>query len=150
VAERTDDGRPFRIVQVRDEDTRECLAAVVARRIGSQEVIRVLAELVLHHGGPQHIRSDNGPEVIAKKLRRGLKTLQVDPLSIEPGAPWENGYVESLNGKMRDQFLNGELFSTRKQAQSMTERWRRHDNTVRPHRRLGGQPPAPETLQRAS
>ena len=150
MAERTDDGRPFRIVQVRDEDTRECLAAVVARRIGSQEVIRVLAELVLHHGVPQHIRSDNGPAFSAKTLRRGLKTLQVEPLSIEPGSPGENGSVESFTGKMRDQLLNGELCSTLKEAQIMTERWRKQYNTVRPHRSLGGQPPAPETLQLAS
>jgi putative transposase len=150
VAERPDDGRPFRIVHVLDEYTRECLAAVVARWIGAQEVILVLAELFLHHGVPQPIRSDNGPDFIAKKLRRGLKTLQVEPLSIEPGSPWENGDVESFHGQMRDQFRNGELFSTLKQAQIMTERWRRHDNTVRPHRSLGGQPPAPETLQLAS
>ncbi len=150
VAERTHDGRPFRILNVLDEYTRECLASVVARRIRSQEVILVLAELFLHHGVPQHIRSDNGPEFIARKLRHWLKTLEVEPLYIEPGSPWENGYVESFNGKMRDQFLNGELFYTLKEAQILTERWRIHYNTIRPHRSLGGQPPAPEVLQLAS
>ena len=150
VAERTYDGRPFRIRNVLDEYTRECLASVVARRIRSQDVILVLGELFLHHGGPEHIRSDHGPEFIAKALRRWLKTLQVEPLYIEPGSPWENGYVESFNGKMRDQFLNGELFYTLKEAQILTERWRTHYNTARPHRSLGGQPPVPETLQQVS
>lgn len=150
VAERTQDGRAFRILNVLDEYTRECLAAVVARRIGSQDVMLLLAELFLQHGVPQHIRSDNGPEFIAKKLRRWLKTLAVEPLYIEPGSPWENGHVESFNGKMRDQFLNGELFYTLTKAQILTERWRIRYNTVRPHRSLGGQPPTPETFQLAS
>lgn len=104
VADRTRDGRPFRILNVLDEYTRECLASVVARRIGAQEVILLLAELFLHHGVPQHIRSDNGSKFIAKKLRRWLKTLEVEPLYIKPGSPWENGYIESFNGKMRDQY----------------------------------------------
>ena len=150
VADRTHDGRPFRILNILDEYTRECLASVVARRIRSQEVILLLAELFLHHGVPQHMRSDNGPEFIAKKLRRGLKTLQVEPLYIEPGSPWENGYIESFNGKMRAQFLNGELFYTLKEAQILTEQWRIHYKTVRPHSSLGGQPPIPETVQLAS
>ena len=83
-------------------------------------------------------------------MQRWLKTLQVEPLYIEPGSPWENGYVESFNGKMRAQFLNGELFYTLKEAQILTERWRTHYNTVRPHSSLGGQPPVPETIQLAS
>ena len=150
MADRTHDGRPFRILNVLDEYTRECLASVVARRMGSQEVILLLAALFVHHGVPQHSRSDNGPEFIARKLRRGLTTLQVEPLYIEPGSPWENGYIESFNGKMRAQFLNGELFYTRKEAQILTEQWRIHDNTVRPHSSRGGQPPVPETVQLAS
>ena len=150
VAERTQDGRLFRILNVLDEYTRECLASVVARRLESQEVILLLAELFLRHGVPQHIRSDNGPEFIARKLRGWLKTLHVDPLYIEPGSPWENGYLESFNGKMWDQFLKGELFYTLKEAQILTERWRIHYSTVRPHSSLGGQPPAPETFRFAS
>ena len=150
VADRTQDGRPFRILNILDEYTRECLASVVARRIRSQDVLLILADLFLSRGIPAHIRSDNGPEFIASKLRHWLKTLQVEPLYIEPGSPWENGYVESFNGKMRAQFLNGELFYTLKEAQIMTERWRSHYNTVRPHSSLGGQPPAPETIQLAS
>ena len=133
-----------------DEDTREWLASVVARRIRSQDVLLILADLFLRRGIPTHIRSDNGPEFIAIRLRRWLKHLNVAPLYIEPGSPWENGSVESFNGKMRAQFLNGELFYTLREAQILTERWRTHDNTVRPHRSLGGQPPAPDTIQLAS
>jgi transposase InsO family protein len=144
------DGWPFRIFNILDEYTRECLASVVARRIRSQDVLLLLADLFLSRGIPAHIRSDNGPEFIASKLQRWLKTLQVEPLYIEPGSPWENGYIESFNGKMRAQFLNGELFYTCKEAQIMTERWRTHYNTVRPHSSLGGQPPAPEIIQLAS
>ena len=150
VADRTQDGRPFRILNVLDEYTRECLASVVARRIRSQDVLLILADLFLSRGIPAPIRSDNGPEFIASKLQRWLKTLQVDPLYIEPGSPWEKGYIESYNEKMRAQFLNGELFYTLKEAQILTERWRRHYNTVRPDSSLEGQPPAPETIQLAS
>ena len=113
-------------------------------------MLLTLADPFLSCGIPTHIRSDNGPEFIASKLRQWLNALQVAPLYIEPGSPWENGYVESFNGKMREQFLNGELFYTLKEAQIITERWRTHYNLVRPHRSLGGQPPAPETVQLAS
>lgn len=150
VADRTHDGRPFRILTMLDEYTRECLASVVARHIRSQDVLLVLADLFLSRGIPSHIRSDNGPAFIARTLRHWLTALQVAPLSIEPGSPWENGDCESCNGKMRDQLLNGERFYTLKEAQIIIERGRIHDNTVRPHSSLGGQPPAPETLQLAS
>jgi putative transposase len=151
VADRTHDGRPFRILNIIDEYTRECLASYVARRIRSQDVILVLADLFLRHGRPAHIRSDNGPEFIARNLKTWLKNvLGVEPLYIEPGSPWENGYCESFNGKMRDQLLNGELFYTLKEAQIIIERWRTHYNTVRPHSSLGGKPPAPEAIQLAS
>lgn len=149
VADTTREGRPFRILNIIDEYTRECLASYVARRIRSQDVILVLADLFLRHGLPSHIRSDNGPEFIAKKLRHWLKQLEVTPLFIEKGSPWENGYIESFNGKMRDQFLNGELFYTLREAQVMIERWRKHYNTIRPHSSLGGRPPVPETIQLA-
>lgn len=150
MAERTHDGRSFWILHVLDEYIRECLASVVARRLGFQEVMLLLAELFLHSGVPQHIRSDNGPECIARKLRRWLKTLAVEPLYIEPGSPWENGYIESFHSKMREQSLDGELFSTLQEARILTERWRTHYNTVRPHSSLGDQVPAPEVLQLAS
>ncbi len=150
VAERTHDGRSLRMLNILDEYTRECLASVVARRIRSQDVLVILADLFLSRGIPTHIRSDNGPEFIASKLRHWLHALQVAPLYIEPGSPWENGYCDSFNGTMRDQLLNGELFYTLQEAQIIIERWRIHYNTVRPHSSLGGQPPAPEAIQLAS
>jgi transposase InsO family protein len=107
----------------------------------------VLADLFLKHGLPEHIRSDNGPEFIARKLRTWLKQLGVGPLYIEPGSPWENGYCESFNGKMRYQLLDGELFYTLKEAEVMIEKWRVHYNTIRPHSSLGGKPPSPVTIQ---
>lgn len=109
----------------------------------------ILADLFLRRGLPAHIRSDNGPEFIAKKLRLWLKQLDVKPLFIEKGSPWENGYVESFNGKMRYQLLDGELFYTLREAQVIIEKWRTHYNTVRPHSSLGGLPPAPATVQLA-
>jgi putative transposase len=113
-------------------------------------VLLILADLFLSRGIPTHIRSDNGPEFIANTPRQLRNALQVAPLYIEPGSPCENGYVESFNGKMREQCLNGELFYTLKEAQTMTEPWRTHYNLVRPHRSLGGRPPAPETVQLAN
>jgi transposase InsO family protein len=150
VAERTRDGRPFRILNIIDEYTRQCLASFVARRSRSQDVILILADLFLKHGLPTHIRSDNGPEFIAKQLRSWLARIGIGPLYIEPGSPWETGYCESFDGKMRDQLLNGELLYTRKEAQVIIEQWRIHYNTVRPHSSLGSEPSAPETIQLAS
>jgi len=147
VAERTHDGRPFKILNIIDEYTREWLASVVARRIRSQEVILTLADLFLQRGCPRFIRSDNGPEFIAKKLINWMKSLEVQPLFIEPGSPWENGYVESFNGKMRYELLNGEIFYSLLEAQTIIERWRCHYNSVRPYSSLGRRPPAPQTLQ---
>ena len=149
MADRTHDGRPFRILNILDEYTRECLASVVARWIRSQDGLLILADLFLSRGIPPHIRSDNGPEFIARKLRHWLKALQLAPIYIEPEFPRENGYVESFSGKMREQFLDGELFLTLKEAQIMTERRRPHDNRVRPYSSLGGLPLAPETIQLA-
>jgi putative transposase len=150
VADRTHDGRPLRILNILDEYTRECLTSVVARRIRSHDVLLTLADLFLRRGIPTPSRSDHGPECIARTLRPWLTARQVAPLYIEPGSPWENGYCESCNGKMRDQLLNGELFYTLKEAHIIIERWRIHYNTVRPHSSLGGQPPAPEAIQLAS
>ncbi len=150
VADRTHDGRPYKILNIIDEHSRECLATHTARRIRSQDVILVLAELFLKHGCPRHIRSDNGPEFIAHKLKKWLKNLQVKPLYIEKGSPWENGYCESFNGKMRYELLDGEIFYSLLEAKIIIERWRNHYNTVRPHSSLGGRPPAPVTMQLAS
>lgn len=147
VSEQTHDGRKFKILNIIDEHTRECLASHVARRIRSQDVILVLADLFLKHGIPKHIRSDNGPEFIAKKLVTWIKGLEIQPLFIQPGSPWENGYCESFNGKMRYEFLNGEIFYSLLEAKILIERWRTIYNTKRPHNSLGGKPPAPQTFQ---
>lgn len=144
---RTYDGRVFRLLVILDEYSRECLAIVVERRLTSREVIDVLAELFITRGLPTYIRSDNGPEFVAKSVRSWLTRLGVGPLYIEPGSPWENGYVESLNGKLRDELLNGEIFETLLEAQILIERWRIEYNTIRPHRSLGYKPPAPVTVE---
>ena len=142
---RTHNGVPFRILNVIDEYSRECLAVRVARSLTHRDVLEVLANLFVHRGVPVHIRSDNGSEFTAKRVRSWLSRLQVKPLFIEPGSPWENGYIESFNGKMRDELLNGEIFSSLKEAQVLIEMWRKEYNTVRPHSSLGYQPPAPAT-----
>ncbi len=145
VSDQTRDGRKIRMLTVIDEYTRECLAIETARRLRHNDVLAVLADLFVKHGPPDHIRSDNGPEFIAKALREWLKRVGVKTLYIQPGSPWENGYNESFNGKLRDELLNGEIFYTLKEAQIIIEQWRRHYNTVRPHSSLGYRPPAPET-----
>lgn len=147
VSEETRDKKKFKILNIIDEYSRECLASHVARRIRSQDVILILADLFLKHGIPKHIRSDNGPEFIAKKLVTWMKSLEVQPLFIQPGSPWENGYCESFNGKMRYELLDGEIFYSLLEAKIIIERWRVHYNTKRPHSSLGGRPPAPETFQ---
>jgi transposase InsO family protein len=140
----THDGRTIRILTLIDEYTRECLALRVARRLGSMDVIETLADVMLRHGVPDHIRSDNGPEFIARRLRNWLAKVGVRTLYIERGSPWENGYCESFNGKLRDECLNGEIFYSLKEAQIIIERWRVEYNTERPHSALGYWPPAPE------
>ena len=146
VFDRTREGRPLKLLNVVDEFTRECLAIEVARKQSSRDVLRTLAGLMLRHGIPKHIRSDNGPEFVAKAVRDWLSRLDVGTLFIEPGSPWENGYVESFNGKLRDELLNGELFTTLQEAKVLTEVWRREYNQVRPHRSLSYKPPAPKTV----
>ena len=101
---------------------------------------------MLRHGIPKHIRSDNGPEFVAQAVRDWLSRLDVGTLFIEPGSPWENGYVESFNGKLRDELLNREIFTTLEEAKVLTEVWRREYNQVRPHSALGYKPPAPEAV----
>ena len=143
VSARTHDGRTLRLLTLIDEYTRECLAIRVARRLGSAEVLETLADVMLWHGIPEYIRSDNGPEFIAKELRQWLAKLGTGTLYIEPGSPWENGYCESFNGKLRDECLNGEIFYSLKEAQIVIEWWRIEYNTRRPHSALGYRPPAP-------
>ena len=140
----TTNGKAFRILVIIDEYTRECLAMRVARRITSGDVLEVLYELFLLRGVPEHIRSDNGPEFTAKAVRRWLNRVGVKMLFIEPGSPWENGYVESFNSKLRDELLNGEIFTTLTEARVLIEQWRQEYNHIRPHSSLGYRPPVPE------
>jgi putative transposase len=142
--DRTHDGRKFRMLNVVDEFTRECLAIRVDRRLKSTDVIDVLSDLFILRGVPGHIRSDNGPEFIAKAVQAWIHAVGAKTAYIEPGSPWENGYIESFNARMRDELLNGELFYSLKEAKIIIESWRRHYNGVRPHTSLGYRSPAPE------
>ncbi len=144
---RTTDGKPVRILVIIDEYTRECLALFVARRIRSQDVLDQLYELFINRATPDYIRSDNGPEFTAKAVREWLAKIGVSTLFIEPGSPWENGYVESFIGKLRDELLNGEIFDTLLEARVVIEDWRRNYNQFRPHSSLGYKPPAPEVYE---
>lgn len=146
VSERTHDGRALRILTIMDEYTRESLAIQVSRRITSQTVIEQLGQLFITKGIPEHIRSDNGPEFTAKAVRKWLENLGVKTLFIEPGSPWENGYIESFNGKLRNELLNGEIFTTLLEAKILIENWRREYNEIRPHSALGYRPPAPRAI----
>jgi len=146
VHDRTHDGRPLRMLTLVDEYTRECLAIDVARRMTSEDVLERLTDLFIHRGVPDHIRSDNGAEFTAHAVREWLKRMGVRTLFIEPGSPWENGYIESFNGKLRDELLNGEIFYTLREAKVLIERWRQHYNRIRPHSSLGYRPPAPEAI----
>jgi putative transposase len=143
VSAMTHDGRTLRMLTLIDEYTRECLAIRVARRLGRYEVIEALADVMLLRGVPENIRSDNGPEFVAEELRKWLAKVGTGTLYIEPGSPWENGYCESFNGKLRDECLNGEIFYSLREAQVVIEKWRVHYNTQRPHSSLGYRPPAP-------
>jgi len=146
VAVRTSDGRSFRLLTILDEYTRECLAILVKRSISSQDVIDQIFNLFVFTGIPEHIRSDNGPEFTGKAIRSWLNRLGVKTLFIEPGSPWENGYIESFNGKLRDELLNREVFTTLLEAKILVEEWRKEYNQIRPHSSLGYRPPAPETV----
>ena len=145
VSGRTHDGVPFRMLTLVDEFTRECLAIDVARKLTSDDVLERLAWLMATRGVPAHIRSDNGPEFTAAVVRSWLEKIGVKTLFIEPGSPWENGYVESFNGKLSDELLNREIFYTLEEAKVLIEMWRKHYNQVRPHSSLGYRAPAPET-----
>ena len=145
VADRTSNGHAFRMLTLIDEHARECLAIDVARRLRSEKVLERLSDLFVRHGVPKYVRSDNGPEFTAKKVRECLDKVGVKTLFIEPGIPWENGYVESSNSRLRDELLAHEQFDTLLEAKVLIKRWRRNYNTVRPHESLGYRPPAPET-----
>ena len=146
MVERTNDGRAFKILNIIDEFTRESLSMKVDRKITSQHVIDELFNLFIFRGIPEHIRSDNGPEFTAMAVRKWLNHLGVRTLFIERGSPWENGYIESFNGKLRDELLNREVFTTLEEARVLIEQWRREYNQVRPHSAKNYRPPAPEAI----
>ena len=147
VHERTHDGKSFRMLTIVDEWTRECLAIDVERHLNSEDVLYRLADLFVRRGTPTHLRSDNGPEFTSQVVREWLQRVNVGTLFIERGSPWENGYIESFNGKLRDELLNGEIFYTLREAKVLIERWRREYNEIRPHSALGYRPPAPQAVE---
>ena len=130
-----------------DEFTRECLAIRIDRKLRSTDVIDVLSDQFILRGVPDHIGSDNGPEFVAKAVREWIAAVNARTAYIEPGNPWENGYCESFNAKLRDELLNGEIFYSLAEAKIVIESWRKHFNTKRPHSSLGYRPPAPEVAQ---
>jgi putative transposase len=142
----THEWRPLRLLVVVDEWTRECLSINVARKLCSDDVLEWLSWLMATRGVRYHMRSDNGSEFTATAARESLGKVGVKTLYIDPGSPWENGYVESLNGKLRDELLNGEIFYTVAEALVLIEQWRENYNRVRPHSALGYRPPAPEAI----
>ncbi len=144
VQDRTHDGRKFRMLCIVDEFTREALAIRVDRKLGSAEVLETLAELMLERGVPAHTRSDNGPEFVAQAVRDWITAVGAKTAYIEPGSPWENGYVEGFNSKLRDELLKREIFYSLREAQILVEGWRCHYNAIQPYSALRWAPPAPE------
>jgi transposase InsO family protein len=147
--DRTHNGRKYRMLNIIDEFTRECLAIRVNRKLNSTDVIGVLSDLFIMRGVPGHVRSDNGPEFVAKAVRDWIGAVGAKTAYIEPGSPWENGYCESFNSKLRDELLDGEIFYTLEEARVIIENWRRCYNEIRPHSSLGYRPPAPRVLMPA-
>jgi len=146
VEDRTHDGRKYRMLNIIDEFTHECLAIRIDRRLKAIDVIDVLSDLFILRGVPEHIRSDNGPEFVAKAVQEWIGAVGAKTAYIAPGSPWENGFIESFNARLRDELLDGEIFYTLAEAKIIVESWRRHFNTVRPHGSLGYKPPAPEVF----
>ena len=146
VEDRTHDGRKYRMLNLIDEFTHECLAIRVDRKLNSADVIDVLSDLFILRGVPEHIRSDNGPEFVAKSVQDWIGAVGAKTAYIERGSPWENGFIESFNARLRDELLDGEIFYSLAEARIVIESWRRHYNTERPHGSLGYKPPAPEVF----
>ncbi len=134
------------MLNVIDEFTHECLMIRISRKLKAIDVIDGLSDLFILRGIPGHIRSDNGPEFVAKAVQEWIAAVGAKTAFITPGSPWENGYIESFNARLRDELLDGEIFYTLKEAQIIVESWRRHYNTIRPHASLGYRPPAPEVF----
>jgi putative transposase len=146
VEDRTHDGRKYRMLNVIDEFTHECLAIRVNRKLKAIDVIDVLSDLFILRGVPGHIRSDNGAEFVAKVVQKWITAVGAKTAYIAPGSPWENGFIESFNARLRDELLDGEIFYSLKEAKIVIESWRRHYNTLRPHGSIGYKPPAPEVF----
>ncbi len=146
VEDRTHGGRRFRMPNVIDEFTHECPAIRVGRKLGAADVIDVLSDPFIPRGVPGHVRSDNGPEFVAEAVQDWITAVGARTATIAPGSPWENGYVESFNARLRDELLDGEIFYTLREAEVVIESWRRHYNGIRPHASLGFRPPAPEVV----
>ena len=142
----THDGRKFRMLTIIDEYTRQCLAIDIGRKLTQENVLDRLTDLFIRRGTPDYIRSDNGSEFTAKSVRKWLDAVGVRTLYITPGSPWENGYIESFNGKLRDEVLSVEIFDTLLEAKVLIDRWRNEYNHIRPHSSLGYRPPAPEAM----
>ena len=149
VHDKLSNGRPYKMLTVLDEYTREALCVAARPRMGNVEVLEALYPLFLSHGKPEFIRSDNGPEFVAENFQTWLTKAGIKPIRIYPGSPWENGYNERFNGTLRREVLNAEWFSTIKQAQIVIQTWLRQYNHIRPHQSLGMRPPVPETLARS-
>ena len=146
VEDRTHEGRKYRMLNIVDEFTHECLAIRIDRKLKSTDVIDVLSDLFILRGVPGHIRSDNGPEFVAKAVQEWIAVVGAKTAYIAPGSPWENGFIESFNARLRDELLDGEIFYSLKEARVVIESWRHHYNPVRPHESLGYKPPAPEVF----
>jgi putative transposase len=146
VEDRTQEGKKYRMLNVIDEFTHECLAIRIARKLKSIDVIDLLSDLFILRGVPEHIRSDNGPEFVAKAVQEWITAVGAKTAYITPGSPWENGFIESFNARLRDELLDGEIFYSLAEAKIVIESWRRHYNAVRPHGSLGYKPPAPEVF----
>ena len=146
VEDRTHEGRKYRMLNLIDEFTHECLAIRVDRKLKSADVIDVLSDQFMLRGVPEHVRSDNGPEFVAKAVQDWIGAVGAKTAYIERGSPWENGFIESFNARLRDELLDGEIFYSLAEARIVIESWRRHYNTERPHGSLGYKPPAPEVF----
>ena len=146
VEDRTHEGRKYRMLNIIDEFTHECLAIRIDRKLKSVDVIDVLSDLFILRGVPERLRSDNGPEFVAKAVQDWIAAVGAKAAYIAPGSPWENGFIESFNARLRDELLNGEIFYSLAEAMIVVESWRRHYNAKRPHASLGYKPPAPEVF----
>ena len=149
VHDKLNNGRPYKMLTVLDEYTREALCVAVNTRMGATEVLEALYPLFIKHGKPEYIRSDNGSEFVAAALQEWLIKIGIKPIQIHPGSPWENGYNERFNGTLRHEILNAEWFSTTKQAQIVINQWLKQYNHIRPYRSLNMRPPVPETIAKS-